>query len=71
LLAGAVKAIVAVVFPVAVAAPIVGEPGAVAVVILLEAALAALVPIVLVAVTVNVYAVPPVNPDTVIVPDPA
>jgi hypothetical protein len=38
---------------------------------LLDAALAAPVPTVLVAVTVNVYAVAVVNPDTVIVPEPA
>jgi hypothetical protein len=41
------------------------------VVMLLLAALAALVPIALVAVTVNVYAVLPVNPVTLIVPEPA
>jgi hypothetical protein len=38
---------------------------------LLLAELAALVPIGLVAVTVNVYAVPVVKPETVIVPEPA
>jgi hypothetical protein len=38
---------------------------------LFDAALAALVPIALVAVTVNVYEVPVVNPDTVMVPEPA
>jgi hypothetical protein len=37
----------------------------------LEAELAALVPRALVAVTVNVYAVPTVKPVTVIVPEPA
>ena len=36
----------------------------------LEAALAALVPMVLVAVTVNIYPVPLVKPDTVILPLP-
>ena len=41
------------------------------VVILLLAPLAALVPTLLVAVTVNVYAVPAVKPATVIVPEPA
>jgi hypothetical protein len=40
-------------------------------VIELLAALAGPVPIALVAVTVNVYAVPPDKPDTVIVPEPA
>jgi hypothetical protein len=39
-------------------------------VILLLAPLADPVPMLLVAVTVKVYAVPVVNPDTVIVPDP-
>jgi hypothetical protein len=39
--------------------------------VLLLAELANPVPTELVAVTVNVYAVPPVKPDTVIVPDPA
>lgn len=38
---------------------------------LLDAALEELVPTELVAVTVNVYAVPVVKPDTVIVPEPA
>jgi hypothetical protein len=38
---------------------------------LLEAELAALCPTALVALTVNVYAVPVVKPDTVMVPEPA
>ena len=46
----------------AVAVPIVGAPGAVAGVILLLAPLADPVPMLLVAVTVKVYAVPVVNP---------
>jgi hypothetical protein len=71
LLAGAVNATLAVVMPVAVAVPIVGAPGTVNGVILLLALLAELVPTELVAVTVNVYAVPRVNPGTLIVPDPA
>jgi hypothetical protein len=54
LLAGAVKATVAVVTPVAVAVPIVGAPGTLHVVILLLAELAPLVPIAFVAVTLNV-----------------
>jgi len=65
--AGAVKLTVAAVFP-AVAAPIVGAPGAVRGTIgvtLLEAADAGPVPAELVAVTVNVYAVPFVSPVTV------
>jgi hypothetical protein len=66
-----VYATVAVVFPVAVAVPIVGAPGTVAVVTLLEAALGALVPAEFVAVTVNVYAVLAVKPLTVTVPEPA
>jgi len=71
LLAGAVYVTVAVVVPVAVAVPIVGAPGTDHVVIELLAAEAALVPTAFVAVTVNVYAVPVVKPETVIVPDPA
>ena len=71
LLAGAVYATVAVVEPVAVAVPIVGAPATVNGVAELLAALAALVPTELVAVTVNVYAVPLAKPDTVIVPEPA
>jgi len=63
LLAGAVKLIVALPFP-AVAVPIVGAPGTVAGVTLLEAADAAPVPTPLVAVTVKVYAVPLVSPFT-------
>jgi hypothetical protein len=55
----------------AVAVPIVGAPGTVVGVAELEAELAALVPRALVAVTVNVYAVPSVKPVTVIVPEPA
>jgi hypothetical protein len=49
----------------------VGAPGTAHVVIELLAAEAAPVPIALVAVTVNVYAVPVVKPETVIVPEPA
>jgi hypothetical protein len=45
-------------------------PGRAVVVILLDAPLAEPVPLELVAVTVNVYEVAAVNPDTVIVPDP-
>jgi hypothetical protein len=70
LLAGAVKGIVPVV-PDLVGVPIVGAPGAVNGVMLLLALLAELVPTELVAVTVNVYAVPRVNPGTLIVPEPA
>ena len=70
-LAGAVYVTVASVEDVAVAVPIVGAPGTLAVVTLLDDALAGPVPITLVAVTVNVYAVFAVNPDTVIVPEPA
>jgi hypothetical protein len=54
-----------------VALTLVGAPGTVHVVIELLAAEAAPVPTALVAVTVNVYAVPVVNPVTVIVPEPA
>jgi hypothetical protein len=64
LLAGAVKLTVALLFP-AVAVPIVGAPGTVAGVTLLEAAEAAPVPTPFVAVTVKVYAVPLVSPLTV------
>ena len=49
-----------------VAVPIVGAPGRVAGVTLFDAADAEPVPTLLVAVTVNVYAVPLVNPLTVI-----
>ena len=66
LLAGAVNATVAVLLPVAVAVPIVGAPGTVYGVAELLAELAAPVPTELVAVTVKVYAVPLVNPVTVI-----
>jgi hypothetical protein len=66
-----VNAIVADVFPVAVAVPIVGAPGTLADVTLLEAALGALVPAEFVAVTVNVYAVLAAKPLTVTVPEPA
>jgi hypothetical protein len=58
-------------YAVAVAVPIVGAPGTVVGVAELEAELAVLVPKALVAVTVNVYAVPTVKPVTVIVPEPA
>jgi hypothetical protein len=70
-LAGAVYATVAVVPPVAVAVPIVGAPGTLAVVTLFDAALAGPVPIILVAVTVNVYEVLADKPLTVTVPEPA
>ena len=63
--AGAVKDTVAWALP-AVAVPIVGAPGVVAGVTMLEAAEAGLVPKALVAFTVNVYAVPLVRPVTVI-----
>jgi len=63
--AGAVKDIVACALP-AMAVPIVGEPGVVAGVTLLDAAEAVPVPRVLVAFTVKVYAVPFVSPVTVI-----
>jgi hypothetical protein len=63
LLAGAVKLTVVLPFP-AVAVPIVGAPGTVAGVTLLEAADAAPVPTPLVAVTVKVYAVPLLSPLT-------
>jgi hypothetical protein len=71
LLAGAVKATVAVVDPVVVAVPIVGAPGTDHVVMLLDAAELAPVPTLFVALTTNVYAVPVVRPVTVIVPEPA
>jgi len=61
---GAVKLTVALLFP-AVAVPMVGAPGIVAGVALLEAADGAPVPTLLVAVTVKVYAVPFVSPLTV------
>jgi len=60
---GAVKLTVALLFP-AVAVPMVGAPGIVAGVALLEAADGAPVPTLLVAVTVKVYGVPLVNPLT-------
>ena len=63
--AGGVKLTVACALP-AVAVPIVGAPGTVAGVTLLEAADAGPVPIALVAVTVKVYTVPFVRPVTVI-----
>jgi hypothetical protein len=62
---GAVKLAEACALP-AVAAPIVGIPGTVAGVIELEAAEAAPVPTLFVAVTVKVYAVPFVKPTTTI-----
>ena len=65
LLAGAVKVTDACALP-PVAVPIVGAPGTVAGVTLLDAADAAPVPTALVAVTVKVYAVPLVSPVTVI-----
>ena len=64
MLAGAVKLTDALVFP-GVAVPIVGAPGTVTGVTLLDAAEADPVPTPLVAVTVNVYAVPLVSPVTV------
>jgi hypothetical protein len=66
LLAGAVNVTEASKLDPAVAVPIVGAPGTLHVVILLLAELAALVPMAFVAVTVNVYAVPVVRPETVI-----
>jgi len=60
---GAVKLTVALLFP-AVAVPVVGAPGIVAGVTLLEAAEALPVPTLLVAVTVKVYDVPFVSPLT-------
>jgi len=64
LLAGAVKLTIALLLP-AVAVPMVGAPGTVAGVTLLEAAEAAPVPTPLVAVTVKVYGVPLLSPLTV------
>ena len=64
LLSGAVKVTDALAFP-RVAVPIVGAPGTTAGVTLLDAADADPVPTLLVAVTVNVYAVPLVSPVTV------
>ena len=70
MLAGTVKLTVALAFP-AIAVPIVGAPGTVAGMTLLEAADAAPVPAPLVAVTVKVYGVPFVSPLTVTgLPDP-
>ena len=63
LLAGAVNGTLAVV-PLTVAVPMVGAPGTVVGVAELLALLAELVPAALVAVTVNVYAVPAVRPVT-------
>ena len=67
---GAVNGTLAVVL-LKVTVPIVGAHGTVVGVILLLEVLAALVPTILVAATVNVYVVPAVNPVTVIVPLPA
>jgi hypothetical protein len=69
---GAVKGTATVVLP-AITVPIVGAPGAPAayVVMLLLTALSILVPNLLVAFTVNVYAVLADNPVIVIVPDTA
>ena len=66
--AGAVQATLTEVVPVTVAVPIVGAPGAVAAagVAEFDAADATDVPAEFVAVTVNVYAVPVVKPETVI-----
>ena len=61
----------ALVDPVADAETLVGAPGAVNGVMLLLALLAEPVPTLFVAFTVNVYAVPRVNPGTLIVPEPA
>ena len=57
--------------PVIDAETLVGAPGTPIGVMLLLAELAEPVPTELVAVTVNVYAVPLVNPETVMVPEPA
>jgi hypothetical protein len=65
LLAGAVQMTVACVLP-ALAATVVGTPGAVDGVTEFDAVDCALVPTLLVAVTLNVYAVPSVNPVTVV-----
>ena len=62
--AGAVQETVALALP-AVAVPMVGAPGTVNGVTELEASEAALLPAAFAAVTVNVYAVPGVNPVTV------
>ena len=67
---GAVKATVAVEEPVFVATPIVGAPGATGSVITeLEAAEAAEIPMLLVAFTVNVYALAAFKPLIVMVPE--
>jgi hypothetical protein len=71
LLAGAVNVTVALLVVPAVAVPMVGAPGIAKVVTLALDDEATLVPTALVAVTVNVYAVPVVKPFTVIVPEPA
>jgi hypothetical protein len=63
--AGAVKLTVAWALP-PTAVPIVGAPATAPGIILLDAAEAGLIPIALVAVTVNVYTVPFVNPGTMI-----
>ena len=63
LLTGGVKATVAEALP-PIAAPMVGAPGTVAGVTLLDAAEGAPLPFALVAVTVNVYAVPLASPVT-------
>ena len=62
--AGAVKVAVAWALP-AVAVPMIGAPGTVAGVTLFDAAEAGPVPIILVALTVKVYALPLVSPVTV------
>ena len=67
----AVYATVAVVPLVGVAVPIVGALGTVVGVTEFVTELAGLVPTKLVAVIVNVYVVPPVKPETAIVPVPA
>jgi hypothetical protein len=71
LLPGAVNVTIAAELPDNVAVPIVGVPGTVAGVILLLEPLTDPVPTALVATTLNVYAVPRVNPGTLIVPEPA
>ena len=68
---GAVKDTVALVDPTAVAAPIVGAAGTVVGVMLALTLLLALLPTLLVANTVKVYAVPLTRPVTVTVPEPA
>jgi len=70
LLAGAVKATVAVVCPVFVAVPIVGAPGTAIGVIEVVADDATESPTPFVAMTVKVYAVPAVKPETVMLPLP-